>query len=425
MQEPKSPAQGPTVTGAQRTVVLGQRSAQDLDSDGLPTEPMKINMGPSHPAMHGTVRMVITVDGERIQESDIQLGYMHRCFEKESEHATYTQIFPYTDRLNYVSPLCNNVGYAMAVEKALGITAHIPERAQYIRMIVSELSRVTDHLTCLGASSMELGAFTIFLWMLKAREWLFGHLEEVTGARLTHSYVRVGGVIADLPTEWIERVTKRLDEVDAVIDECDAAISKLRIFRDRLENVGSFSKEDAIAWGWTGPALRSAGVDYDVRKDQPYLYYDRMEFDVPVGDRGDCYDRFMVRMMEMRQSLKIVRQCFAQMRPGHVIVDDGRVALPPKNEVYNSIEGMINHFKIIMDGIRVPPGETYSYTEGGNGELGFFIVADGSGRPYKLHCRAPCFYVLQTASAQIKGALISDIVPVFGMVNYIAGECER
>jgi NADH-quinone oxidoreductase subunit D len=419
MQEPQKPPL------PQRTVMLGQRGAQDLDSEGLPTEPMKINMGPSHPAMHGTVRMVITVDGERVRDADIQLGYMHRCFEKESEYATWTQVFPYTDRLNYVSPLCNNVGYAMAVEKAMDITRQIPERATYIRMVVSELSRITDHLTCLGASSMELGAFTVFLWMLKAREWLFGHLEEVTGARLTHSYVRVGGVVADLPPEWIERVSDRLVQVESVIDECDAMIAKLRIFRDRMENVGSFTKEQAIGWGWTGPALRSAGVDYDVRKDHPYLYYDRMEFDVPVGDRGDCYDRFMVRMIEMRQAIKIVRQCFAQMRPGPVIVDDGRVALPPKNEVYNTIEGMIGHFKIIMDGIRVPPGETYSYSEGGNGELGFFIIADGSGRPYKLHCRAPCYYVLQTAGNQIKGHLISDIVPVFGMVNYIAGECER
>jgi NADH-quinone oxidoreductase subunit D len=408
-----------------RTVVLGQRNAQDLDSDGLPTEPMKINMGPSHPAMHGTVRMVLTVDGERVVDSDIQLGYMHRCFEKEAEYATYQQIFPYTDRLNYVSPLCNNVGYAMAVEKALDITSVMPARGSWIRMIVAELSRITDHLTCVGASAMELGAFTGFLWMLKAREWLFGHLEEITGARLTHSYVRIGGVVADLPPDWIARVRDRLKEVDRVIDECDRLMSANRIFRDRVENVGVLSKKDAIAFGWTGPALRSTGIDYDVRKDHPYLFYGNVEFDVPVGSRGDCYDRFMVRMEEMRQSVKIVRQCFDLMEPGPVCLDDQRVILPAKNEVYNTIEGMIAHFKLIMDGVRVPPGETYGYTEAGNGELGFFIVADGAGRPYRLHCRAPCYYVLQSASQQIKGALISDIVPTFGMANYIAGECER
>jgi NADH-quinone oxidoreductase subunit D len=409
----------------QRTVLLGQRGAQDLDSDGLPTEPMKINMGPSHPAMHGTVRMLLTVDGERVVDADIELGYMHRCFEKESEYATWQQVFPYTDRLNYVSPLCNNVGYAMAVEKAMGITQAIPERAQYIRVIVSELSRITDHLTCCGASAMELGAFTAFLWMLKAREWLFGHLEEVTGARLTHSYVRIGGVVADLPPGWVERVSARLVEVEHVLDECEKLLANLRIFRDRMEDVGVMSREKAIALGITGPCGRASGVDYDVRKDHPYLVYDRLEFDVPVGGKGDCYDRFLVRMMEMRQAAKIVRQCFAQMAPGPVVVDDQSVILPPKNEVYNSIEGMIAHFKLIMDGIRVPPGEVYSYSEGGNGELGFFIVSDGSGRPYKLHCRAPCFNVLQGAPSQIMGRLISDIVPVFGMVNYIAGECER
>jgi NADH-quinone oxidoreductase subunit D len=410
---------------ALRQVVLGQRGAQDLDSDGMPTEPMKINMGPSHPAMHGTVRMLLTVDGERVVNGDIELGYMHRCFEKESEYATWQQVFPYTDRLNYVSPLCNNVGYAMAVEKALGITADIPERASYIRVIVSELSRLTDHLTCCGASAMELGAFTAFLWMLKAREWLFTHLEEVTGARLTHSYVRIGGVVADLPVGWVETVSARLDELSATLDECEKLVGMNRIFRDRLEGVGVYTREQAIQASWTGPCLRASGVDYDVRKDHPYLVYDRLEFDVPVGTRGDCYDRFLVRFFEMRQSIRMVRQCFAQMAPGPVTVDNNRVILPAKSEVYNSIEGMIAHFKLIMDGIRVPAGEVYSYSEGGNGELGFFIISDGAGRPYKLHCRAPCFPVLQSAPEQIKGGLISDIVPVFGMVNYIAGECER
>jgi NADH-quinone oxidoreductase subunit D len=403
--------------------LTGEKQPPSIDE--LPTEPMKINMGPSHPAMHGTVRMVITVDGERVRAADIELGYMHRCFEKESEAATWQQIFPYTDRLNYVSPMLNNVGYAMAVEKLLGVTKDIPERAQYIRVIVGELSRITDHLTCLGASAMELGAFTPFLWMMKAREWIYGMLEEISGARLTHSYVRIGGVVADMPPGWTDRVLDTLTRSEKQLADADALLTKNRIFRDRMENVGAISKEQAIADGWSGPCLRSTGVDYDVRKDAPYLVYDRLDFDVPVGTRGDNYDRYLVRMFEMQQSMRIIRQAIAQAPPGPILLDDFRVTLPPKREVYNTIEGMIAHFKLIMDGIKVPKGEAYGYTEGGNGELGFYVVSNGSGQPHKVHCRAPCFAILQSVPRQIEGALISDIIPTFGQVNYIAGECER
>jgi NADH-quinone oxidoreductase subunit D len=408
-----------------RTVVLGQKNAADLDENEMPTEPMQINMGPSHPAMHGTVRMVLTLDGERVRGADIELGYMHRCFEKESEHATYTQVFPYTDRLNYVSPMLNNVGWAMVVEKLLGITDRIPERAEYLRVMVGEISRITDHLTCLGASAMELGGFTPFLYMIKAREWLWALQEEISGARLTHSYLRIGGVVADMPAGWDERLEATLRKCEKALDDADALLTKNRIFRDRMENVGVMSAADALADGWTGPCLRSTGVDYDVRKDIPYSIYDRLEFDVPVGTRGDNFDRYNVRMYEMRQSIKILRQCLAQIPPGPILVDDARFVLPPKGEVYNTIEGMIHHFKVIMDGIRVPPGEAYTVVEGGNGELGFYVVSDGTGRPYRAHCRAPCFAILQSIPRQIHGALISDIVPTFGMANYIAGECER
>ena len=412
--------------GERRTFVFGQKTAEELEAEaGLPTEPMRVNMGPSHPAMHGTVRMVLTLDGERIRESDIELGFIHRCFEKEAEYATYTQIFPYTDRLNYVSPMLNNVGFALAVERLLGIDKEIPERAQYIRVIVGEMARIADHLTCLGASAMELGAFTPFLWFLKAREWLYTLLEEVSGARLTHSYVRVGGVVADLPTDFSEKLGARLIDIARVLNEGEGLIKDLRIFRDRMEGVGVLSAADAIAYGWSGPCLRSTGVDYDVRKDHPYLVYDRLEFDVPVGTRGDNYDRFLVRMYEMRQSLRILRQALDQIPPGAILVPDYAVTLPPKAEVYNSIEGMIAHFKLIMDGIRVPPGEVYSTTEAANGELGFYIVADGTGRPYKCHVRAPSFAILTSLTKQIDGALLSDLIPTFGMVNYIAGETER
>lgn len=411
-----------------KTYVLGRKTVEDLDNDAaqeLPNELMTINMGPSHPAMHGTVRIVLTVDGERIVKSDVQPGFLHRCFEKESEYATYTQIFPYTDRLNYVSPMINNVGYAMAVEKLLQIQDRIPERAQYIRVIISEISRITDHLTCVGASAMELGAFTAFLYFLKAREWFYSLLEELSGARLTHSYVRIGGVSKDLTSDFPEKLSALLHKLEGVMGEVSGLLNNNRIFRDRMEGVGPFSAEDGIRYGLTGPCLRACGVDYDIRKDAPYLVYDRFEFDVPIGSTGDCFDRYLVRIEEIRQSIRILRQALDQMTEGPVIVDDPRVALPEKHETYNTIEAMIRHFKHIVDGIRVPPGQAYTAVEGGNGELGFFIVSDGTGRPYKCYVRSPSFITLQTAGQLIHGALISDVVPIFGMINMIGGECDK
>ncbi len=412
-----------------KTLVLGRKDVQDLDEEHeLPPELMTINMGPSHPAMHGTVRIVLTVDGERIVKGDIQPGYLHRCFEKESEHATYTQIFPYTDRLNYVSPMINNVGYAMAVEKLLGMTKDIPRRAEYVRTIVSEVSRITDHVTCVGASAMELGAFTPFLFLLKAREWLYVLLEEVSGARLTHSYVRVGGVSRDLPDGWMDKLLAKLVEIEAVLVECETMLNNNKIFRDRMAGVGAFSKADAIRAGLTGPIGRACGIDYDVRKDFPYSIYPELEFDVPLGTTGDCFDRYLVRVEEMKQSISILRQCATQMPSGpdeRVMIDDPRVALPAKRAAYNTIESMIRHFKHIVDGIKVPAGEAYTFVEGGNGELGFFIVADGTGRPFKCYCRSPSFVHLASAEKTMHNHLIADIVPIFGMINMIGGECDK
>ena len=409
-----------------KKLVLGRKNIEDLDEEqDLPTELMTVNMGPSHPAMHGTVRIILTVDGERVVESDVQPGFLHRCFEKESEHATYTQIFPYTDRLNYVSPMINNVGYAMSVEKLLGIAGEIPPRAQYIRVIASEISRITDHLTCIGASAMELGAFTPFLYFLKAREWLFELLEELSGARLTYSYVRIGGVAHDLTDDFHDRLTDLLRKIEGVMGEVEDMLTNNRIFRDRMENVGGLAPEVALGYGLTGPCLRACGVDYDVRKDQPYLVYDQLEFDVPVGTNGDCFDRYLVRLEEMRQSVRMLRQCLRDIPAGPVMAADNRVAMPPKKEAYNTIEGMIRHFKHIMDGIRVPPGEAYTWVEGGNGELGFFVVSDGTGRPWKCYCRAPSFINLSTITRTIQDHLISDIVPIFGMINMIGGECDK
>jgi NADH-quinone oxidoreductase subunit D len=311
----------------------------------------------------------------------------------------------------------------MAVEKMMALT--VPKRGEYVRVLVSEVSRITDHLTCVGASAMELGAFTPFLYFLKVREWLFELLEELSGARLTYSYVRIGGVVKDLTENFDARLTDLLAKLEGVTIECETMLTNNRIFRDRMENVGRFSAEEAIAYGMSGPVLRACGVDHDIRKDQPYLVYDRLEFDVPIGTNGDCFDRYLVRLVEMKQSIKMLRQCLRDIPAGPVMVNDKRVALPPKAETYNSIEGMIRHFKHIMDGIRVPPGEAYSHVEGGNGELGFFAVADGTGRPYKLYCRSPSFINLQTISKTIHGHLISDIVPIFGMINMIGGECDK
>jgi NADH-quinone oxidoreductase subunit D len=399
---------------------------QDLDSSEveLPTEPMLLNVGPAHPAMHGTVRCVMELSGESIEHVDVQVGYLHRGFEKMCERGTWTQVFPYVDRLNYVSPMLNNVGFALACEKLLGIT--VPDRCQWYRMALGELARMSDHLTCDGAMAMELGAFTPFLWMIKGREMIWDLMEEETGARLTHSFGRVGGM-ANPPTEGFKENARA---VAAHILEIIAEVEKLllgnRIFLDRLENVGVISAADAISLGWTGPCLRASGVPYDVRKAHPYLKYGEVEFDVPVGQTGDCFDRFMVRIEELKQCSRILTQCLDRMADsGPVNVSDPRVILPPKEEVYNTIEGTIQHFKIVMEGLKLPAGEVYSYTEGGNGEMGFYIVSDGSGTPYRVRIRGPSYYNTAGLERVITGQMMADVVPCFGSLNMIGGECDR
>jgi NADH-quinone oxidoreductase subunit D len=390
----------------------------------LPAEPMKLNMGPSHPAMHGTIRMVLELDGESVEKVDVQIGYLHRGFEKMCERGTWTQVFPYTDRLNYVSPILNNVGYALAVEKLCDIT--VPERCQYYRVILGELARLSDHLTCNGAMAMELGAFTPFLWMMKAREHVWDLLEEETGARLTHSFFRIGGAAKPPTANLKPRVREVVDAINEILDECEKMLLKNRIFLDRMQGVGNITAAEAVQYGWTGPSLRSTGVAYDVRKAHPYLVYDRMEFDVPVGTDGDNWDRFMVRLYEMRQSGRILVQAIAQMPDeGPVNVDRPEIILPDKDDVYRTIEGTIQHFKLVMEGPKVPAGEIYSFTEGGNGELGFFIVSDGTGTPYRVRVRPPCVFTLQAFPRMIRGGMVADIVPTFGSVNMIGGECDR
>jgi NADH-quinone oxidoreductase subunit D len=400
----------------------------DLDLDEheleLPSEPMHLNMGPSHPAMHGTVRIVLELSGETIVKSDVQIGYLHRGFEKMCERGTWAQVFPYADRLNYVSPMLNNVGYALAVEKLCEI--QVPDRCQWYRMILGELARVSDHLTCTGAMAMELGAFTPFLWFIKAREMVWDILEEETGARLTHSFGRIGGMAAP-PTPALKQMCREaIAAIMKLVEDGEGMLLKNRIFLDRLEGVGKISGEDAIALSWTGPCLRASGVPYDVRKAHPYLKYDEVDFEMPVGKDGDNLDRFLMRLAELRQSCRIIEQsCEKMADDGPVNCDDPRVILPPKQDVYTTIEATIQHFKLIMEGAKVPKGEVYSYTEGGNGELGYYLVSDGSGTPHRVRIRPPCFPITGGLSKLINGNMLSDIVPTFGSLNMIGGECDH
>ncbi|NOY93864.1 MAG: NADH-quinone oxidoreductase subunit D [Deltaproteobacteria bacterium] len=403
---------------------LDQSFFDEDDALELPAEPMRLNMGPSHPAMHGTIRMVLDLDGETVANVDVQPGYLHRGFEKSCERGTWAQVFPYTDRLNYVSPMLNNVGFALAVEKLCGI--EVPERGQYYRVVLGELARICDHFTCNAASGMELGAFTPFLWLMKVRDWIWDVLEKETGARLTHSFGRIGGMAMEPTPDLASDIRAILPEIEKVAVETETLLVRNRIFMDRMQGTGVLSQERALEIGVTGPMLRSTGVAYDVRKDHPYMVYDRFDFDVPVGEDGDNYDRFVVRMEEVRQSMRIIEQALDQMpTDGPVSIDDPRMVLPDKQRVYTTIEGTIAHFKLIMEGFAPPAGEVYSFTEGGNGELGFFIVSDGTGTPYRVRVRPPSWFNLQSARELLIGGMIADIIPTFGSVNMIGGECDR
>ncbi len=386
-------------------------------------EIMELQMGPSHPASHGTIKFNLKLDGERVADCDVEVGFLHRGFEKMCEQGTWTQCFPYTDRLNYASPCINNVGFALAVEKLLGIAA--PERAAYLRVIMSEVARIADHLTCLGMASQEVGAGTVAFFCIESRELLYDLIESVTGARLTVTWCRAGGIAHDVPDDFGERIRNALSHLDGVLSDVDKLLTRNRVFIDRMSGIGVLPRDEAISYGLTGPLLRATGVPYDVRRSSPYLVYDRFQFDLPLGERGDNYDRFNVRFREMLESKKIIEQAMKQLPGGPVIIDDPKVALPPKERVYNSIEGLMNHFKLIMEGIQVPPGEVYQAVEGANGELGFYVVSDGSGRPYRVRVRPPCFLAMGALNKMLIGHMIPDIITTFGMINMIGGECDR
>ncbi len=437
------------------------------------TRNMLLNVGPSHPAMHGVIRLITELEGEKVMKVEAEIGYLHRAFEKSCENSSWTQVMPYTDRLNYVSPLINNFGYCAAVEKLLGI--EIPDRCKYIRVLMSEVSRITDHLTCIAASAMELGAMTAFLYLMKAREYLYEIVEQVTGARLTISYGRIGGVKAELPDGFESALQDALKRTEKELLEVDKLLTKNRIWIDRTRDVGVLTKQNAIAYAITGPLARASGINYDVRKAFPYFAYDRIQFDIPLGERGDNYDRYLVRMEEMRQSIRIIRQALRDLPGGPIAVDakgkvvesfdlideaklgqtsglvnvvstveptlegtqkrfkpriaapDRRVTLPSKEDAYGNIEGLMNHFKLIMDyhGMRPPAGEAYFPVEGANGELGFYVVSDGSDRPYRVRCRPPCFFNMAGLHTMLQGDMMADIVATFGSINMIAGELDR
>ncbi|HSP32688.1 MAG TPA: NADH dehydrogenase (quinone) subunit D [Thermoanaerobaculia bacterium] len=394
---------------------------QNVDTD---FERITLNIGPSHPAMHGTLRAAVTLDGETIIGADQEIGYLHRCFEKMCETHTYQQAIPYTDRLNYCSAIINNVGYCMTVEKLLDIEA--PARAQQIRLMLSEMFRIGDHLVCIGANLVDIGALTNFWYLFQPREEMYGIAESCSGARLLPSYLRVGGVAVDVPTDFMSNVQRWVDSVPKFLNDVDKLVRTNRIFRDRTEGVGVISQADALQYGFTGPCLRATGIPYDVRKANPYLGYETYDFDVPIADAGDTYARYLVRMEEMRQSLRILQQALDRGLPdGPVMVNNPYVALPPKEKVYNEMESLIYHFKLIMHGIQPPVGETYFQVEGANGELGFYIVSDGTKNPYRVRCRPPCFPIFEAFGKMVIGQTIPDAIATLGSLNIIAGELDH
>jgi NADH-quinone oxidoreductase subunit D len=382
-----------------------------------------VNIGPSHPATHGTAQIVVELDGERIVRSDVHVGYLHRGFEKECEAHTWHNLIPYVDRLNYCSALINNFAYCEAVEKLMGI--EVTPRTKYLRTLLSEYCRIADHLTCIGAACMELGAMTAFLYLMTIRDYVWEHIADLTGARVTYSYGRIGGLASDLPEGWLKRLGEILDEYEVYIDRIHGLMDRNRIFIDRLRGTGPLTQEQAINYGFTGPILRSTGLPRDLRKDCPYLAYAELDFEVPVGILGDNYDRYFVRMREMDESVHMIRQLMDMIPDGPINVDDRRCVLPEKKLVYNEIESLINHFKLIMEGPQVPAGEVYSAQEGANGELGFYIVSNGGGMPYKVHCRAPSYVHMGGAHLMVEGGQLADIIPIFGQINMIGGECDR
>ncbi len=404
------------------------KSAQQLEAyqqttEDLIGEKLVLNMGPSHPATHGVLRLILEMDGELITKADPDVGYLHRGDEKIAENMQYNQFIPYTDRLDYLAPLANNVAYSLAVEKLMGWD--VPARGKAIRVICCEMARISAHLLGIGAYAMDVGAMTVFLYTFNQRELIYNLCEVLTGARFTTSYTRVGGQIRDLPEGFIPQLKEFCDGFIPQLDEVDKLLTRNKIFVDRTRDLGVITKEDAVAYGLTGPNLRGSGVDHDLRKVHPYLGYEQYEFDVPIGSVGDCYDRYLVRMEEMRQSVRILRQVMDNLPDGPINVGDPKSTLPEKKAVLMKMEELIHHFIVATQGIDAPPGEVYFGAENPKGELGFYINSKGGGVPHRLKIRAPSFVNLSILPKILPGHMMSDVVAILGSLDFVMGECDR
>jgi len=382
-----------------------------------------VNIGPSHPAMHGTLRAMCRINGEVIEDATCEIGYLHRAIEKLAEHRTYHQWIVYTDRLNYCSSLTNNIAYVMTVEDLLGIK--VTDRCMWIRVICMELARIIDHIICVAINALDMGALTCFWYLYHWREEAYTMIEGMCGMRLTTSYARIGGMMYDLPDNFASEMKKFCDGLPRTLDDVEKLLTSNRIWVDRTQDVGTLSREDAIALGVTGPCLRASGVDFDLRRDRPYYTYPELDFEVVIGQNGDVYDRYLVRMEEMRQSIRILQQCMQKLPNGPIWVDDRRVHIPEKKDVYEKMEVLIHHFKIFMEGIDVPAGEAYNCVESPNGELGFYIVSRGGPKAWRIKVKSPSLFHFQSFEHSVKGAKIPDAIAILGSLNIIAGELDR
>lgn len=402
---------------------LEKKGLDDETLKDINTEVMFLNLGPSHPATHGAIRILTALDGETIVANVNEIGYLHRGFEKNAEKMTYNQVIPMTDRLNYCSSMINNIAYVKAVESWLGV--EITERAQFMRVVLTEFYRVLDHLVCLAAALVDMGGLTNYWYLYNEKEAAYDFIARLTGARLTSSFTRIGGMYRDFYDGWKEDMEAHLVAIEKGVGDALKLVDTNRIVHDRTQGVCVLPAETALSYGLTGPNLRASGVAYDMRKDAPYYNYEAFDFDVPVGSKGDVYDRFMIRFYEIEQSIRILRQALQTIPEGPVNVSDSQVCLPPKAEVYDNIEGLASHFKLVFEGVTTPAGEWYDAFEAANGELGFHFVSDGSGRPYKLKVRPPCFYAMGAFHKMVEGNMIADAIINLSCINIIGGELDR